>query len=220
MKKYLVHLFSLSAFACFSQDKSLNYDFGTYGSRLSYFTVWNSTDTSIVAGKYKIDHDTVFFEEILDTLIAGGPYHMASTHGNSSICPPNTIQLNFHYLDKATSLLSMPHFNYQFMGNSVFSSICENPLELDTVHYIPYIPGGYDSLVFEKYKFTYCFYGQYAPTKGKKRKKLDQEVMAYDFMNFTFVVYYSIKKFKFDLRQMVGEYVFINGIKYPIVIGE
>jgi hypothetical protein len=194
MKKYLVHLFSLSAFACFSQDKSLNYDFGTYGSRLSYFTVWNSTDTSIVAGKYKIDHDTVFFEEILDTLIAGGPYHMASTHGNSSICPPNTIQLNFHYLD--------------------------NPLELDTVHYIPYIPGGYDSLVFEKYKFTYCFYGQYAPTKGKKRKKLDQEVMAYDFMNFTFVVYYSIKKFKFDLRQMVGEYVFINGIKYPIVIGE
>ena len=68
MKKYLFLLFSLTAFACFSQDKSLNYEFVVYGSRLSYFTVWNSTDTSIVAGKYRIENDTVFIEEILGSL--------------------------------------------------------------------------------------------------------------------------------------------------------
>ena len=224
MKFYVLLFFTITIFSCFSQGKLLNYEFVTYGSNLSYFTVWNTTDTSIIAGSYKIENDTVYFEEILDTIIRGLGMHGVNTTLNlestSLIVKPNSIALTFHYLNKYDPIMYMPHVNYQFWGDSAYSSKCSSSLELDTVHYIPYVPGDFDSLTLGDNEYTHYFYGRFLPTKRRQIKKLEEMVRAADFILLNFIVYFSVKNFEFDLTQITENYVFIRGVKYPIIFNE
>jgi len=145
MKKFLLLLLSIPIFSCISQENTFDYEFTVCRTRLSYFSVWNSTDTSIVAGEYRIENDTVY--------------------------------------------------------------------------YIPYTPASYDSIAFENNKFSHHFINPWLKGR-KKRKHIEQMVRPMDFINFDYVVYSSIIKFDFDLKQLIGHYVLINGITYSIVFDD